>query len=85
MVPPAIMTALHSFSTWAKWTAGFNSRNLTLLSDKVPGQKRITRFFFKIYDTSYHLIFANTFLNLEFCLRIDYLACAPLLFRPCCC
>lgn len=38
MVPPAIITALHSFSTWAKWTAGFNSRNLMLLSDKVPGQ-----------------------------------------------
>lgn len=39
MVPPAMMTDLHSFSTWAKWTAGFNSRNLTLLSDKVPGRK----------------------------------------------
>lgn len=39
MVPPAMMTALHSFSTWAKWTAGFNSRNLTLLSDKVPARQ----------------------------------------------
>lgn len=36
MVPPAMMTALDSFSTWAKWIAGFNSRNLVLLSDKVP-------------------------------------------------
>lgn len=36
MVPPAMMTALHSFSTCAKQTAGFNSRNLTLLSDNVP-------------------------------------------------
>lgn len=38
MVPPAMMTALHCFNTWAKWTAGFNSRNLTLLSDKLPGR-----------------------------------------------
>lgn len=39
MVPPAMMTALHSLSSWAKWTAGFNSRNLTLLSDKGPGHE----------------------------------------------
>lgn len=36
MVPPAMMTALHSFNSEEKWTAGFNRRNLTLLSDKVP-------------------------------------------------
>lgn len=40
MVPPAIMTARHSFRTWAKWTAGFSSRNLTLLSDNVATRKQ---------------------------------------------
>lgn len=31
MVPPAMTTARHSFTTWAKCTAGFSSRNLRLL------------------------------------------------------
>ncbi|TNN80020.1 hypothetical protein EYF80_009669 [Liparis tanakae] len=35
MVPPAMITARHCFSTSAKWTAGFNSRSFTLPSDKL--------------------------------------------------
>lgn len=31
MVPPAMMTARHSSTTVAKWTAGFSKRNLRLL------------------------------------------------------
>lgn len=31
MVPPAMTTARHSFTTWAKCTAGFRSKNLRLL------------------------------------------------------
>lgn len=79
MVPPAMMTALHSFSTWAKWTAGFNSRNLTLLSDRVPGRKKIWGYF-----TLWHFDFI-TVLYLVLCFQKWYLVCVPPLCRLCCC
>ncbi|EGV91477.1 hypothetical protein I79_025837 [Cricetulus griseus] len=36
MVPPAMTTARHSLTTWAKCTAGFKSKNLRLLSPTLP-------------------------------------------------
>lgn len=48
MVPPAMMTDLHSFNTSAKWTAGFSKRNLMLLSDKVPKRLKNCNFTHKL-------------------------------------
>jgi len=42
MVPPAMITAWHSSTTLAKWTAGFSKRNLRLLWPTVPGKRRET-------------------------------------------
>lgn len=82
MVPPAMMTARHSFSTWAKWTAGFNSRNLTLLSDKVPGHKTnmvlLLLLFFTTPSFHHSPLFGIVLLKW-------YLVCAPPLCRQCCC
>lgn len=78
MVPPAMMTARHSFSTWAKWTAGFNSRNLTLLSDKVPGHEtNMVFFFFRTPFFHHSPLFGIVLLK-------RYLVCAPPLCRQCC-
>lgn len=40
IVPPAMTTARHSFTTWAKCTAGFRSRNLRLLWLRLPADKK---------------------------------------------
>ena len=40
MVPPAMITARHSFTTWVKCTAGFRSRNLRLLWLRLPADKK---------------------------------------------
>lgn len=65
MVPPAMMTALHSFRIWAKWTAGFSSKNLTLLSDKVSAyenkhsifnQRSFRRVYFDLCFDNYTLV-----------------------------
>lgn len=85
MVPPAMMTARHSFSTWAKWTAGFNSRNLTLLSDKVPGHKTnmvllLLFFFYNTLLSSQSIIWHCAFKMVP-CLCITTLPSVLLLVR----